>query len=152
MECCKLGILSIGDIFVTLFLSQIRSEFDDLLLTYASKSGVSVFQETKVTEIHFEGPDNIRPVKASWLAQNGAQGQIHFDYLVDASGRNGLMSIKYLKNRAFNQSLKNTACWGYWSGTDLYKPGTTRENAVWIEALTGKWFTIFCVRRLMTSI
>ncbi|PSR71612.1 hypothetical protein PHLCEN_2v12465 [Hermanssonia centrifuga] len=122
----------------------IRSEFDDLLLTYASKSGVSVFQETKVTEIHFEGPDNIRPVKASWLAQNGAQGQIHFDYLVDASGRNGLMSIKYLKNRAFNQSLKNTACWGYWSGTDLYKPGTTRENAVWIEALTDEsgwvWF------------
>lgn len=48
------------------------------------------------------------------------------------------MSTKYLQNRKMNESLKNVACWGYWKGGDMYRPGTTRENAPWFEALTGK--------------
>lgn len=113
---------------------KIRSEFDELLLQHAAKCGVAVFQETKVTELQFSGS---RPVSASWTHVNGARGNIAFDYLVDASGRNGIMSVKYLKTRCFSQSLKNVAHWGYWEGTNKYMPGTTRENAVWIEALNG---------------
>lgn len=117
---------------------QVRSEFDDILLNHAASCGATVVQETKVAEIIFEGA---RPVAANWKAQNGcgAEGQIKFDYLVDASGRNGLMSVKYLKNRQFSQSLKNVAVWGYWTGAGAYMPGTTRDNAVWIEALEGVW-------------
>lgn len=111
-----------------------RSEFDQLLLDHAGKCGANVFQETRVTELQFDGS---RPVSASWKAVDGSEGQISFDYLVDASGRNGVMSVKYLKNRCFSQSLKNVAHWGYWEGTSSYMPGTGRENAVWIEALNG---------------
>jgi hypothetical protein len=47
------------------------------------------------------------------------------------------MSVKYQKSRCFSQSLKNVAHWGYWENANKYMPGTSRENAVWIEALNG---------------
>ena len=94
-----------------------------------------MIQETKVTELQFVEQ---RPVSATWVSRLGVKGQTVFDYLVDASGRNGIMSTKYLHNRRFNKSLNNIACWGYWEGTGCYKPGTTRENAIWVEALPGQ--------------
>ena len=49
-----------------------------------------------------------------------------------------LMLAQYLRNRRMNQTLKNVASWGYWTGdAKMYKPGTGRENAPWFEALTG---------------
>jgi len=54
------------------------------------------------------------------------------------------MSTKYLKNRRFNQALNNVACWGYWDGAGSYMPGTTRQNAIFVEALEDEsgwaWF------------
>ncbi|KAJ7594033.1 hypothetical protein C8J56DRAFT_776821 [Mycena floridula] len=53
-------------------------------------------------------------------------------------------STKYLKNRKMNVSLKNTACWGYWTGAQMYHLETSKENAPWFEALTDQcgwaWF------------
>ncbi|KAG1823475.1 putative halogenase, partial [Suillus subaureus] len=120
----------------------IRSEFDDLLFRHASKCGAAVFDNTRVAEIQFDGG---RPVSADWRnASTGTRGRISFSYLVDASGRNGIMSTKYLKNRRYNQALNNIACWGYWEGTGSYMPGTTRQNAIWVEALEDEsgwaWF------------
>ncbi|KAG1776888.1 putative halogenase [Suillus placidus] len=120
----------------------IRSEFDDLLFRHASKCGATVFDNTRVAEFQFNGE---RPVSADWSnASTGIQGRISFNYLVDASGRNGIMSTKYLKNRRYNQALNNVACWGYWDGTGSYMPGTTRQNAIWVEALEDEsgwaWF------------
>ena len=65
------------------------------------------------------------------------EGTITFEYLVDATGRAGLMSTKYLKNRSFKDSLKNIAVWGYWAGVGSYGEGTARAGAPWFEALTG---------------
>ncbi|KAH7886566.1 putative halogenase [Phlebopus sp. FC_14] len=122
----------------------IRSEFDDLLLTYAATCGARVIQRTRVTDIHFDEHNSNRPIAASWKNDAGREGFIHFDYLVDASGRNGIMSTKYLRNRCFNKGLQNVACWGYWEGTGCYMPNTNRENAIWIEALEDEsgwaWF------------
>jgi hypothetical protein len=39
-----------------------------------------------------------RSVSASWSRKDGTSGTINFDYLVDGSGRNGIISTKYLKN------------------------------------------------------
>jgi hypothetical protein len=118
-----------------LTVSQIRSEFDDLLFRHASKCGTTVFDNTRVTELQFEGK---RPVSADWCnASTGVQGRISFNYLVDASGRNGIMSTKYLKHRRYNKALNNVACWGYWDGAGSYMPGTNRQNAIWVEALEG---------------
>ncbi|KAG6856196.1 hypothetical protein H0H87_006736 [Tephrocybe sp. NHM501043] len=113
----------------------IRSEFDELLLRHASASGAKVFEGLRVTDIKFSGE---RPISTVYEAEGGKAGEIKFDYLVDASGRTGIMSTKYLRNRRFNKSLKNMAFWGYWRGGGRYSAGTDRENAPWFEAFTDE--------------
>lgn len=97
----------------------IRSEFDHILYKHAEECGALVFDETKVTAIHFEdetttscprprtnsngstsgrpGVDEFlgRPTSASYLTTCGQRGEIKFDYLIDASGRAGMISTKY---------------------------------------------------------
>ncbi|KAG6913405.1 hypothetical protein DXG01_007066, partial [Tephrocybe rancida] len=71
-------------------------------------------------------------------------GTTTFTHLIDATGRAGLLSTKYLKNRHYNASLKNVAVWAYWRDADLYGAGTIRQGAPWFEALTDEsgwaWF------------
>ncbi|KAF8070432.1 FAD binding domain-containing protein [Lyophyllum atratum] len=71
-------------------------------------------------------------------------GTTSFTHLIDATGRAGILSTKYLKNRHFNASLKNVAVWGYWKNTGMYGVGTHRQGSPWFEALTDEsgwaWF------------
>jgi len=119
----------------------VRSEFDHILLKHASSVGVKVYENTKVISLDFD--DNNKPISAAYVcrsssgAGNVVDGTITFKYLVDATGRAGLMSTKYLKNRTFMESLKNIAVWGYWAGAGSYAEGTTAAGAPWFEALTG---------------
>jgi flavine halogenase len=101
---------------------------------------VKVFEETKAISLQFKGE---RPISAEWQSKSGTSGKIVFDYLIDASGREGIMSTKYLKNRVFTQGLKNLASWGYWTGGATYGIGTRREGAPVFEALTGKLCCLF---------
>ncbi|KAJ3808325.1 FAD binding domain-containing protein [Lentinula aff. lateritia] len=155
----------------------IRSEFDHLLLNHARECGAKVYEETKVTDIAFDTIDPEKPVSVSWTrtctaqspdaSQNGTTKAVHgsttFTHLIDASGRAGLLSTRYLKNRHFNESLKNIAVWGYWRNRSsdeksdnehnkedhkprvgMYGKGTSREGAPWFEALKDEsgwaWF------------
>ncbi|KAI0104012.1 hypothetical protein GGR51DRAFT_239765 [Nemania sp. FL0031] len=118
----------------------VRSEADDLLLKHAEMCGVKTFDETKVASIEFSPPCSNarefgRPVSATWTRKDGSSGTIAVDYVVDASGRNGLISTKYLKNRTYNQGLKNIASWGYWKGGGVHGVGTHKEGAPYFEAL-----------------
>lgn len=97
----------------------IRSEFDHILYKHAEECGAQVFDETKVTAIHFDNEhlpssprprttspgstsglqgvlDNAlgRPTSASYVTASGEMGEINFDYLIDATGRAGVMSTK----------------------------------------------------------
>ncbi|KAF8160850.1 FAD binding domain-containing protein [Crassisporium funariophilum] len=72
------------------------------------------------------------------------QGTTTFTHLIDATGRAGIMSTRYLKNRHFNASLKNIAVWGYWRNVGNYGSGSPRHGSPWFEALTDEsgwaWF------------
>ncbi|KAF8889037.1 hypothetical protein BD779DRAFT_1672000 [Infundibulicybe gibba] len=123
----------------------VRSQSDELLLRHASRMGAKVFEETKVTDIEFEGVgEGAYPVSALWKTKNGTNGKITFDYVIDASGRAGILSTKYLHNRVFNENLRNVAVWGYWKDAKKYLPGTPRENSPLFEALGDEsgwnWF------------
>ncbi len=118
------------------------------MFKHAGKCGAKIFDGTKVSAIEFqpvEGKDDPtdetinpgKPVSATWSRKDGTSGEIKFDYLVDGSGRAGVMSTKYLKNRSFNQDLKNTASWGYWKGAIQYGVGTPKEGQPYFEALDG---------------
>ena len=127
----------------------IRSEADDLTFRHAGKCGAKIFDGVKVESIEFNETSGIdvpedskiaaleRPVSATWKRKDGTTGSISFDYLIDGSGRAGIVSTKYMKNRKFNQGLKNVASWGYWKATGQYAEGTKRQNQPFFEALTG---------------
>ena len=51
-----------------------------------------------------------------------------------------------MKNRKYNQSLKNVAVWGYWRETGLYGEGTSRQNAPFFEALSGMYYLLDVAR------
>ncbi|RDB25192.1 Sulochrin halogenase [Hypsizygus marmoreus] len=150
----------------------VRSEFDQLLMNHARTSGASVYERTKVTGISFSPTDPSRPVSVTWShtpppsppsppasptasrcfgspAESphrpiSITGTTTFTHLIDATGRAGILSTKYLKNRHFNASLKNIAVWGYWKDVGSYGVGTKRQGAPWFEALTDEsgwaWF------------
>ncbi|KAI0960722.1 hypothetical protein AcV7_000026 [Taiwanofungus camphoratus] len=148
----------------------VRAQFDQLLLQHAAACGVRVFDQTRVTEVRFApsarngkpngartadgsarehgdrdaAPELGRPTAVAYETVRGGTGEIAFDYLVDASGRQGVMSTRYMMNRKFNAALRNVAVWGYWRGTGMYGRGTSRENAPWFEALSDEsgwaWF------------
>src|ERR1700761_5804627 len=133
-------------------------------MNHARSSGASVYEQTKVTSISFSTVDPKRPVSVTWThapppppslppasptvaktiipneppKSEVITGTTTFTYLIDATGRAGLMSTMYLKNRHFNSSLRNIAVWGYWSNVSTYGAGTPREGAPWFEALTGR--------------
>ncbi|KAM3080828.1 hypothetical protein ACMFMG_004782 [Clarireedia jacksonii] len=119
----------------------IRSESDHLIFKHAGKCGAKTFDGVKVTSIEFQPFEDKtddaslgKPVSASWSKKDGTTGNIKFDYLVDASGRAGIVSTKYLKNRTFNQDLKNVASWGYFKGAIQYGVGTPQEGQPFFEA------------------
>ncbi len=93
----------------------VRSEFDQLLLEHAKSQGVKVYEGTEIRGITFEGD---QPKSAIWceVANSKNTGEIAFDYLVDSSGRAGILAMRYLKNRHYHDSFQNVALWGYWQG------------------------------------
>lgn len=124
----------------------LRSEADHILFKHAGESGAKVFDKTKVTGIEFEpqhrdgdlkdtATDVGRPVSASWeRKEGGVSGTIRYKYLVDASGRAGLVSTKYAKTRKYNNGLKSIATWGYWENAGTHGPGV---GDPFFEAIQG---------------
>ncbi|HEV2370658.1 MAG TPA: tryptophan 7-halogenase [Streptosporangiaceae bacterium] len=112
----------------------VRSEFDQLLLEHAAEQGVEVHQGTKVTGLAFDGA---RPVSATW-ASGDDQGTIAFDFLIDCSGRAGVMATKYLKNRTYNEAFRNIAVWSYWRGVKPLEKGP--EGAIAVCSVPDGWF------------
>ncbi|TFK24572.1 cytochrome P450 [Coprinopsis marcescibilis] len=133
----------------------VRSEMDDLLFRHAKKQGVHTFDETKVDSVQFEGdPKSSRPTSAQWTRKDGTSGKIDFEWLVDASGRAGLLSTKYLGNRHMRENLRNVAVWAYWKGCKRFGEGTIKANSGWFEALTDQtgWAWVIPLHDGTTSI
>ena len=140
----------------------IRSEADELIFRHAGKCGAKTFDCVKVDSIDFAGPtgttngttngktngttngteklENLgRPVSATYKRKDdGTSGTIQFDYIVDASGRAGVLNTKYMKNRHYNVSLKNVANWAYFEGTGSYDNDEGHPNTPFFEALSGE--------------
>lgn len=115
----------------------IRSEFDHLLLEHAKSQGVKVYEGIETRSVAFDGD---RPRSLTWAEVGGAKntGEISFDILVDASGRSGVMAMKYLKNRHYHDSFQNVAIWGYWKGAG--RMSFAPEGAIAVGAVTDGWF------------
>lgn len=118
----------------------VRSEFDSFLLEHAKSQGVNVFEGVEVRKILFDGE---RPRGATWSmkqANNGdtrLQGEISFEFLIDASGRDGVMATHYLDNRHYHNVFQNIAVWGYWKNTKRLPD--TRQGDIAVGSIPYGW-------------
>ena len=113
----------------------VRSEFDHILLEHAKSQGVKVYEGTAIRSLCFDGE---RPRSATWAQVAGDEsGEISFDYLIDASGRAGLMATRYLKHRHFHEAFQNVALWGYWQGAE--RASFAPEGAILNGAVPDGW-------------
>jgi len=114
-----------------------RADFDHILLEHAKSQGVNVMEGVEVKRLKFDGD---RPRAAVWAStdRSDEEKEIEFDFLVDASGRSGLMTTRHLRNRRFHESFKNVAVWGYWSGAKKLPVGP--EGAIAICSVPNGWF------------
>ena len=141
-----------------------RAEFDQMLLEHARSMGVQVFEGIEVRSLTFEGE---RPRKAVWgrkanggangngngangSGRTGDEGEIAFDYLIDASGRAGVMATKYLQNRRYHKVFQNVAIWGYWEGAD--RMATGREGDIACGSIPNGWLWAIPLRDGKTSV
>jgi flavin-dependent dehydrogenase len=118
----------------------VRADFDQFLLEHARSQGVKVFDGVEVRSIEFDGE---RPVRAGWFVKpgnNGAtgqQGSTGFEYLIDASGRNGVMANHYLRNRRYHKIFQNIAVWGYYTNTNRL-PGS-QQGDIAVGSIPSGW-------------
>lgn len=127
----------------------VRSEFDKLLLDHAREVGVEVHEGIQVRELEFDGD---RPVAALWSdAKNPERnGRITFDYLVDASGRAGIMATKYLKNREYHKVFRNVGVWTYWKNAKRLNRGP--EGSIIVASVPYGWFWFIPLHNGTTSV
>lgn len=92
-----------------------RDSFDQLLLNHARDNGVQVSEQVTARSVAFSGQ---RPTAVSCVRDGEAAPFVldNFDYLVDASGRNGLLNAQHFRNRRRHEVFRNVAVWGYWRG------------------------------------
>ncbi|CAG9238136.1 Putative halogenase [Burkholderia gladioli] len=116
-----------------------RATYDDILLRNASRQGVEVVEGATVKRILFEGA---RAVAAQWM--RAGEGELHtveFDYVIDASGRHGLLSQQHFDMRQQHEVFRNVAVWSYWSGAQLL-PNSPEGAINVVSAPDGWWWHI----------
>jgi flavin-dependent dehydrogenase len=113
----------------------VRSEFDKLLLDHARDLGVTVCEGTGVREVEFVDG---RAVAARWQDDGGRGGRIAFDWLVDASGRAGVLANQQFKSRRLHEVFKNVAAWTYWTGVEEQAKGPA--GAIAVHSVPSGWF------------
>lgn len=123
-----------------------RADFDHVLLEHAAAQGVEVIQGAVVKEIAFDGD---RAVAARAIC-GGEPRAFDFDFVVDASGRAGVLAARQLKNRRPHDVFRNVAIWAYYRGGELLPrtpPGgidviSSPRGWYWVIPLSGDLFSV----------
>jgi flavin-dependent dehydrogenase len=125
-----------------------RADFDLLLLDNARAQGVEVIEGAAVKRVLFAA-DGERPIGVKWAPQalgpdqdgSMAAQTADCDFLVDASGRAGVMSTRHHKDRTPHRVFRNVAIWGYWKGARTL-PGGPEGGLNAISSPNGWYWVI----------
>ncbi|MGW7519988.1 tryptophan 7-halogenase [Streptomyces sp. NPDC054796] len=120
-----------------------RADFDEILLRHAQEQGVEVVEGAHVKDVVFDGD---RPVSAKWVdtRRGNAQRETGFDFLIDASGRSGVLSAQKFRNRRAHEIFRNVAIWSYWDAGELLE-GTPPGGLNVVSAPDG-WYWVIPLR------
>ncbi|WP_280252709.1 NAD(P)/FAD-dependent oxidoreductase [Nocardia abscessus] len=114
-----------------------RDVFDDILLRNAAEQGAKVIEHATVTNVLFEGD---RPTAVEWTVEGDDQvNTVEIDFLVDASGRAGVLAKKQLVERQQHPAFRNVAVWSYWEGAHLH-PDSPEGAINVVSTPEGGWF------------
>jgi flavin-dependent dehydrogenase len=125
-----------------------RDQFDHILLRNAEKQGAEVVQRATVKRVIFDGE---KAVAVEW-AHNDTPDDVRttsFDYLVDASGRAGVLTRQHFRSRQPHEIFRNVAIWGYWDGGN-FLPGTP-DGGINVVSSDDGWYWIIPLKDGQTS-
>jgi flavin-dependent dehydrogenase len=117
-----------------------RATYDEILLRNAAEQGAEVVESAAVKRILFDGD---RAVAAEWIHRKDESivNTVKFTYVIDASGRAGVLSQQQFKMRKQHQVFQNIAIWGYWTGAQLL-PDTPQGGINVVSSPDGWWWHI----------
>lgn len=115
----------------------VRSEFDSILLTNARRCGVTVLEETSVTDFLFE--EGRYRGFTYVTSQSSTPTTIRARFVVDASGQNTMLARKN-NLLEWDEGLKNIAIWAYYQGGKTLE-GWTAGNIL-VENMEGSWLWV----------
>jgi flavin-dependent dehydrogenase len=116
-----------------------RAAYDHILLCNAKEQGVKVIEGATVKRVLFEGD---RATGAEWVRRGDSHvNTARFRYIVDASGRTGVLSQQHFKMRSQHAIFQNIAIWGYWKGARLL-PDSPSGGINVVSSPDGWWWHI----------
>ncbi len=89
-----------------------RAVFDHMLIEHAAEQGATVYQQTQVKQVLFDGD---RAVGVEALTPDGALQQFHAKVIVDATGQSAMLSNKF-RWRMRDPKLKKAVLYSYFKG------------------------------------
>ncbi|SHN47301.1 NAD(P)/FAD-dependent oxidoreductase [Cryptosporangium aurantiacum] len=124
-----------------------RAAFDDVLLREAGKAGAVIQEEARVTGVLTEG-DRIVGVE---YERNGVTQQVRARFVVDTSGRAGIISHQHFGHRRPNTRLQLVAYYKHYTGVDeATNPGV--EGDIQVGNHADGWLWAIPIRKDVLSV
>jgi FADH2-dependent halogenase len=124
-----------------------RADFDKLLLDHAAENGAEVREETGVDQVDFFS-DEVN-LKISSQGPNGGTNQIRARYVIDASGRNSILSAKFKLKKNY-EHLQKVSVFAHYDGMTRAegRDGTLTRMVRAID----RWFWVIPLTPTRTSV
>lgn len=122
-----------------------REEFDKLLLDEARSRGITVHEESPVTDVDLSRPDRVTLT----VRQGGETVNVESDFVIDAGGSGGPLARK-LGVRRYDEFYRSFAVWSYFRLKDPFQgdlKGTTysitfEDGWVWMIPVSDDLYSV----------
>jgi flavin-dependent dehydrogenase len=123
-----------------------RADFDKVLLDHAAESGAEVREETSVDSIDFSDDAATLMISAKG---NGAPEQIRARYVIDAGGRNSILSAKFKLKKNY-EHLQKVSVFAHYDGM-IRAEGRDGTLTRMVRAI-DRWFWVIPLTATRTSV
>jgi flavin-dependent dehydrogenase len=123
-----------------------RADFDKVLLDHAAESGAEVREETGVEKVDFSEEGATLAISRK---ENGGSQQIRARYVIDASGRNSILSAKFKLKKNY-EHLQKVSIFAHYHGMTRAegRDGTLTRMVRAID----RWFWVIPLSATRTSV